>query len=319
MSRTDYLRVGSVKYERVQKVCEAMFPFFSRENSVLVQPLYQNGNSLAFACEELLEAEDLKIRDRSGQQAQVQVQQRRRADDRSWIYFAQLLEGAVEPEWPAPGYQLRQSPRFTVGVRTRSPQLPEFSAMTEDLSSEGAQLNTAGPLKVGDEIELYLDLDGGFPAVRTIARVCWSKLTAPWRAGVSFVDLDHEGQRSIVGFLAQRYGQTVLPGLTADTPRAAFEPAVLEKMALLQSSFDDGDALVLKLLTHDEVMEIRFRNAQVLQSNLQSQLVARIVSQTTPEGTTRTWLIDPEGVTLVEIDAGPPEILCRGLRTHDLG
>ncbi len=296
-----------------------MFSFFAKESGVLVQPLYQNGNSLAFACDELLEADhDLKIRDRSGQQAQVQVQQRRRADDRSWIYFAELLEGAVEPEWPAPGYQWRQTPRFPVGVRVRSPQLPEFSALTEDLSAEGAQLNTAGPLHVGDEIELYLDLDTGFPSVRTTARVRWSKMTAPWRAGVSFSDLDAAGQRAILGFLAQRYGQKVLPGLTPDQVQSDVEPAVLEKVALLHSSFDDGDFLVLKLVTHDEVMELRFRHAQVMQSNLTSQLVARIATQAMAEGSVRTWLVDPNGTTLVEIDSASPEILCRGLRTHDL-
>lgn len=296
-----------------------MFPFFSKDDSILVQPLYRNGNSLAFACEELLNPEGgLKVRDREGHQAEVLVQQRRRADDQNWLYFAEIVTGSIEPEWPVPGYQWRQSPRYPLGVRVRSPQLPEFNALTEDLSAEGAQLNTSGPLQVGEEIEIFLDLDEGFPALRGVGKVCWSKMTQPWKAGVSFTELDPESQGVLRAYLAQRYGESVLPGLAVDQ-EPEFEPSVLEKMALLQSSFDDGEALVLKLLTNDEVMEIRFQNARVLQSDLSSQLVSRIVSLPLPEGPTRTALVDPNGATLVEIESGSPEIICRGLRVHDLG
>ncbi len=298
-----------------------MFPFFSKDDCVLVQPLYRNGNSLAFACEELLTPDgELKVRDRDGRQAEVLVQQRRRADDQNWLYFAELLDGSLEPEWPVPGYQWRQSPRYPIGVRVRSPQLPEYAALTEDLSAEGAQLSTSGPLQVGDEIELYLDLDEGFPAVRGLGRVCWSQMTQPWRAGISFSDLDPESQSVLHAYLSRRYGESVLPGLAGESqPETGFEPSVLEKMALLQSSFDEGDALVLKLLTNEEVMEIRFRGARVLQSDLSSQLVSRIITLQTPEGPTRTALVDPNGATLVEIESGAPEIICRGLRVHDLG
>ena len=298
-----------------------MFPFFSKDDSVLVQPLYRNGNSLAFACEELLNPEaGLKIRDRDGHLAEVLVQQRRRADEKNWLYFAELLEGSLDPQWPVPGYQWRQNQRYPLGVRVRSPQLPEYSALTEDLSTEGAQLNTTAPLRVGEDIEIYLDLDNGFPAVRGMGRVCWSKMTQPWKAGVVFTELEPESQHVLQAYLSQRYGESVLPGLSVESDMdSEHEPSVLEKMALLQSSFDEGDVLVLKLLTNDEVMEIRFPGAKVLRSDLSSQLVSRIVTLPTPKGPTRTALVDPNGTTLVELESGSPEILCRGLRTHDLG
>lgn len=297
-----------------------MFPF-RKDDSVLVQPLYRNGNSLAFACEELLASEKgLKVKDREGRQAEVLVQHHRRADDHSWIYFAELLAGSLEPEWPTPGYHWRQAPRFTLGLRVRSPQLPEFAAMTEDVSLEGLQLSTTGHVPVGEEIEVHLDLDQGFPAVTALARVCWSKLTQPWKAGLAFTEMDVTNQNALRAYLSQRYSESVLPGLAVEEESVpAFEPSVLEKMALLQSSFDDGDYLVLKMLTHDEAVEIRFFKPQVLQSNLETQLVSHIVTQPTVEGLTRTWLLDPNGSTLVELESTSPEIVCRGLRTHDLG
>jgi hypothetical protein len=291
-----------------------MFPFSSKNDAVLVQPLYRSGNIMGFACESMLDTQvDLKVRDRDGHLAQVHVQQRRRADDQNWIYFAELREGALQPESSLPSYQWRQADRYPIGVRVRSPRLPEYTALTDDLSAEGAQLSPGGPLQVGDEIELHLDLDCGFPALCVLGRVCWSKLTTPWRAGVAFVDLQPEQQRVLTSYLSQRQGDDV-PGLaTADSEPRGIEAPTLEKLAYLQSSFDDGDTLVLNLLTHDEVVEIRFQNARVLQTNLCSQLVGNILSKPTPDNTTRTLLIDPHGTTLIEIESAAPEILCRGL------
>jgi hypothetical protein len=297
-----------------------MFPFFSKDSGVLVQPLYRNGNSLAFACDCLLEGEQgLSVRDRGGHQAEVQVQQRRRADDRSWIYFAELLQGELEPEWPTPGYQWRITPRFPIGVRVRSPQLPEFSALTEDLSPDGAQLQLAGPLNVGDEIELFLDLDSGFPSVHCVGRVCWTRLTQPCRAGIAFLGMEGDGQAQLRSYLAERSEESVLPGLVAETvEQPELEASVLEKLAFLQSSFNEGETLVLSLLTNDEVMEVRFPLAEVMSTNVTSRLVSRIITQETPEKRTRTWLLDPDGNPLAEIDSLSPEIMCRGVRVHDL-
>ena len=298
-----------------------MFPFFSKDTSIEVQALYRNGNSLAFACESLLEDHDqVTVKDREGHQAAVQIQNRRRADDRSWIYFAEVLSGDLEPDWAAPGYAWRQTARHAVGVRVRSPQLPEYSALTEDLSPDGAQLQTFGPLQVGDEIEIYLDLDNGFPSIRLLARVCWSRLTQPWRAGVAFLDLDAQQRNSLANFLGERSGESVLPGLvdhTADSTEV--DASVLEKLAFWQSTTNVGDGLLLTLLTHDEVMEVRLPSSRVIGSNLTSRLVSRIVTQEAALGRTYTWLLDEEGATLAQIESGAPEIVCRGLRTHDLG
>jgi hypothetical protein len=190
---------------------------------------------LTFACEILLEAEQgLKIRDREGRHAEVQVRQRRRDDEHRWIYFADLIDGALEPEGPTPGYHWRETSRTPLGVRVRSPRLPDFLALTEDLSLEGAQLQTAGPLQVGEEIEFYIDLDDGSPTVASTARVCWSRLTQPWRAGLAFQELGPESLGYLKSYLTQRETESGLPGLTDDPAAAeAFESSVLEKMALL--------------------------------------------------------------------------------------
>lgn len=299
-----------------------MFPFFSRNknSSVLVQPLYLVGQNVAFTCSEVLESgQELRVRDAAGGEAGVRVQERRHAEDQEWIYFALVLDGELEPESTSTVHQWRRTPRFPCGVRVRSPQLPGYSAITEDLSPEGARLQTTAPLAVGQQIEVCLDLDDGSPELRGLARVCWSRMTEPCRAGLSFVDLDSEQLALLRHYLVEQTGTAVLPGLAVDPDpdEVAVEPALLEKLAYLKTSFNDGDNLVIKLITHDEVMEIRFPNPQVMQSNLTSRMVGRIANQVTPEGRTHTWLLDRDEATLVEIQSGSPEIVCRARGADD--
>ncbi len=296
-----------------------MFGFFSRDNSVLIQPVYRNGNSLAFACHSVLDAPDgVAVRDRSGSQAEVEIKQRRRVDESTWLYFAELISGDLDPGGgTAPGLRLRKHPRFPVGVRVRSPQLPDYMALTEDLSVEGAQLQVSGPVRVGEELQLELDLDGGFAPVRTLARVCWSRLSSPWRAGVAFVRIEDEGQADLRAFLGQRYGDFEPPGddgPPADVP----DQSMLRKHAFLHSSYDDGDAVILKLITEDEVMELRFSRPKVLHADLVTQMVGNIVTQPGVNGFTHTRLLDPDGQVLIEIESIPPDIICRGIRAGEL-
>src|SRR5688572_5017454 len=117
-----------------------MFPFFSKNknSSVLVELFYRQGKTVAFSCSDELESgQDLLVRDAAGQEAEVLIQERRHAQDQGWIYFAQLVKGEIEPEPASVGHPLRQTARYPCGVRVRSPQLPGYSAMTEDLSPEG--------------------------------------------------------------------------------------------------------------------------------------------------------------------------------------
>lgn len=296
-----------------------MFGFFSRDNSVLVQPVYRNGNSLAFASNAVIDMKNgVEVRDHSGRHAEVEIRQRRRVDESTWLYFAELVSGELDSNGTGPELRLRKHPRFPVGVRVRSPQLPDYMALTEDLSVEGAQLQISGAVRVGDELELELDIDGGVAPVRVLARVCWSRMSSPWRAGVSFLRIDEEGQSDLRAFLAQRYEDFEPP--ESESKEVSYpDQSMLRKHAFLHSSYDDGDAVILKLITEDEVMELRFARPKVLQANLITQMVGNIVvTQPGEKGFTHTRLLDPDGQVLIEIESIPPDIICRGIRAGEL-
>lgn len=295
-----------------------MFGFFSQDNSVLVQPVYQNGNSLAFAAQTVIDAASgVAVRDYSGGHAQVEIRQRRRVDESTWLYFAELLSGELDSGQDVSTLRIRRSPRFSVGVRVRSPQLPEFMALTEDLSEEGAQLQLSGPIPVGEELQLELDLDGGYAPVQVLARVCWSRLTIPWRVGVAFMTIHEVGRADLRSFLEQRYGE-LSPRESQPQQTELPDQSMLRRHAFLHSSYDDGDAVVLKLITEDEVMELRFPKPKVLQADLVTQMVGNIVTQPGDGGLTETRLLDPQGHVLIAIESLPPDILCRSIRAGEL-
>lgn len=293
-----------------------MFGFFTKDNSVLILPVYRNGNSLAFTSGSPLELKQgVAVRDSTGRRAQVEVQKRRRLDEATWLYFADLVHGDLDTQEGDPELQLRRDPRFPVGVRVRSGGLPDYMALTEDLSVGGAQLQVLGPVRVGEELELEIDLDGAVAPVRALARVCWSRMSSPWRAGLSFLRFEGDGAAALARFLSDPCG---FERVEAPTPGAkAPDGSMLRRHAYLHSSYEDGDAVILKLITEDEVMELRFSRPTVLSADLATQMVGNIVTQPGGEGLIQTHLLDPAGHTLLAIESPPPDIVCRGLRAAD--
>lgn len=292
--------------------------FSPYNETLLVEPLYLNGNSLAFASSQAPDEakRSLSIRDREGRQAEVQVSHWRKADDKTWICFAELLEGVLEPDWSAQGYQWRRSPRYPVGLRVRSSALPGYCALTHDLSGQGAQLQLEAPVSAGEELELALDLDAGFPELRVRARVCWSRMLAPWRCGVAFLEFFDDGKAQLEQYLGQRYG--VSRQAIASDSQLDMELAVLNEPAYLHSSFEEGNRLVLKLITAEQVIEARFESPRLVFSDFSSRMVSVIAIDPQPGSSARTLLVDPSGKTLLELEGSRPDITCREARLHDL-
>lgn len=296
-----------------------MFEFLTKDTSVFIEPIYRNGNSLVFVADTLLEWEKpILVHDRVGMKGEVQVHQRRRTEARDWIYFALLTEGDFQPDSVLVGHKLRSSERHKIGIRVRAPQLPGYSALTEDVSLEGAQLLTSGPLRVGEEMALHMDLDEGYPEVKVIARVCWSRITQPIRVGVTFVDFQENSEQTLRNFLAARTGQALPGGIEEDDSAAADHGTLLEREAYLKEAFEDELGVILKLVTHDEFLELRFSKPRVLECSLATRLVARIATEKMSDGQVRTTLVDSAGETLVELESALPEVFCRSLRTEDL-
>ncbi len=296
-----------------------MFEFLTKDTSVFIEPIYRSGNNLVFVSDTLLDWEKpTSVHDRIGTKGQVQVHQRRRTEDRDWIYFALLTEGDFQPDSELLGHKLRTIERHKIGIRVRAPQLPGYSALTEDVNLDGAQLLTSGPLRVGEEMALHMDLDEGYPEVKVIARVCWSRITAPIRVGVAFVDFQEDSEQTLRNFLAARTGQSLPGGVEEEDSEAADHGTLLEREAYLKEAFEDELGVILKLITHDEFLELRFAKPRVLECSMETRLVARIGTEKMADGQVRTTLVDSEGRTLVELESSPPEVFCRSLRTEDL-
>ena len=105
-----------------------------------------------------------------------------------------VLEGlAPDEKLPDPGEgvdALRQSTRVPYKTGVASPALPNFQAMTLDCSLSGIQLQTEGPLPVGQVLLLSLNLSESGPPVPCQARVAWCRhheTDGKYRAGLEFV------------------------------------------------------------------------------------------------------------------------------------
>ncbi|MBI3925051.1 MAG: PilZ domain-containing protein [Armatimonadetes bacterium] len=89
----------------------------------------------------------------------------------------------------------RRHPRFKIGVRILSPELPGFHAISVDFSREGLQLETKGEVPMGTVMTLTLEIDApDLPRVLCQGEVVWSKpRTRDTHAvGLHFVKLSDE-------------------------------------------------------------------------------------------------------------------------------
>lgn len=142
-------------------------------------------------------------------------------------------------------------------------------------------------------------------------------MTAPWFCGVVFLELDKVDRATLTRYLQQRYSAKVETHQSAQQADIAI--SVLETPAYLHSSFQESSALVLKLLTQEQVIEMRIEGARLVSSNLRSRLVSVIASDPRDESNVRTFLLDGEGTSLLELEGGLPEITCRQAKLHDFG
>ena len=99
----------------------------------------------------------------------------------------------------------RLKERVGVVFRALSRKLPEFSAVTVDLSESGLQLKMRGDLEVGLELDMRIEADmTDWQEVAFRARVMWCRQEEVRRgerssflAGFQYVDLDETAQQRI--------------------------------------------------------------------------------------------------------------------------
>ncbi|MCA9795063.1 MAG: PilZ domain-containing protein [Candidatus Eremiobacteraeota bacterium] len=194
--------------------------------------------------------------------ALVKVHAHRRLPS-GWLSSVSLIEGDFQVPVEPPGdYPLRGEPRLPISLRARSQWFPNFEALTVDLTAQGVQLLTHAPLKPGDELALSLDLDNGLEPVELLGTVCWSRMTAPFKAGLSLQPQDARQQARLHSYL-----ETVTQDAFATPMAAVLEPDRLRQAAYLQTFYREGRQVWLSLYTHEEAMHYEFDSVCSLSHN----------------------------------------------------
>lgn len=99
----------------------------------------------------------------------------------------------------------RSAPRTLCSLRVQSQGLPGFMGLVLDLSATGARLQTSGPIEVGSELWLRVDVDGPEPFwMDLMARVAWcaERGRSHFEAGFSFIEVN-EHQRQQLDWLTR--------------------------------------------------------------------------------------------------------------------
>lgn len=169
---------------------------------------------------------------------------------RDQIFWAQVVEGRLNrPVGPADG-RCRSRSRHPLRLRVRSREMPNFAAMTRDLSADGCCLETDAPVHPG--AVLTLTLDNQDDEIESTGTVVWSTLTSPYHCGVRFA----EGPwRSQIARLIQARNQELAQLET--TRFADYEVLELARPGQLVASTEPDNSL--KLCIRDGVAEYRYR------------------------------------------------------------
>lgn len=88
----------------------------------------------------------------------------------------------------------RREPRFLIGIRILSPELPSFKAISVDFSKSGLQLEAEGEVPLGTMLTLTLETEiRQVPSVICRAKVIWCRPTGHFqrcRVGLEFAELE---------------------------------------------------------------------------------------------------------------------------------
>lgn len=168
-------------------------------NAVVAEAVHYEKGELVFLCPVAfvagyLEPLVLELSDGTTRDVRVQMKTSRSLGDGRFLGVGTVLEGlAPDEQLPDPGEgvdALRQDTRVPYKTGVASPALPNFKAMTLDCSLSGLQLQTEGPLPVGQVLLLSLNLSESGPPVPCQARVAWCRHhpeDGKYRAGLEFV------------------------------------------------------------------------------------------------------------------------------------
>ena len=160
---------------------------------------------LAFRCDRPLQFEAMTVTAKTDVgmlQGQVEVCS---YDPSRQLYRGEVLDTArTLARWNIPA---RGTSRLSQSVRVSSPGLPNFFALTEDLSAGGLRLLTDTALAIGTVLEMSVDLDDpAIPSIRLTGEVRWSarKPDGSFHSGVSYVGIERGHYRTLERYINDR-------------------------------------------------------------------------------------------------------------------
>lgn len=148
----------------------------------------------------------------------------------------------------------RDGDRHDVYYRVMSRDLPDFSALTTDLSRTGVQLETSGPLEVGLHLVLSLEFDKEELADFSCpATVVWSKqdgVSRRFRAGLTFEPQTDDERRNLylMATVLQARTETDLTVLLEEAKRV--DPERAETYARVSNKNPDESSAALRAIAN---------------------------------------------------------------------
>lgn len=104
------------------------------------------------------------------------------------LYRARVLADLSGLDFRGTDPALRDSARYAVSLRVRSPDLPGFQGLAVDFSESGTQLEVSGPVAEGRKLDLIFDLDGyRLRSLACQAEVMWASSGQPYQLGCRFL------------------------------------------------------------------------------------------------------------------------------------
>lgn len=248
-----------------------------------IRPIEIDGEKVVFVSDtDHAPGDELRL---SASDSVLAVLGRRTSESGENIYWGRLSQGDTEVLGVEVEAGERVCPRTSVCLKVRSPELPNFSAVTENLSPWGARLRTDDPLVPGDTLTLTLEIeDVTISEVEGVVR--WSSLTEPFTAGIAFAP--GPWQSELGRLLKQRSKEAQLVDLSpveAEVWRFPAE-ATLIKVDCPNSSLN----LTVHSGGHHYVFS--FEEPEVLHEDMSAGVLAAVSRLTLPGGATRVRFFD---------------------------
>ncbi len=250
----------------------------------------------------------LQLHDGTTRDIQVKIKTSRNLGDGRYLGVGTVLEGLAPDDKvtaaDTPDGSLRHAPRIPYRTGVVSPGLPNYKALTLDCSLSGLQLQTDGPLPVGEVLQLNLDLrDTGEP-VPCQARVAWCRHVpedSKFRVGLEFVEpaveLELALRQVTDDLLGTSHDHTPAGILKAQLSHSGSQPSteLVESLTPLagkiQKSWMDHDrTLIIEIkLDGGDVHTVKIPTTKLLRDYRDKHGSTVAAMATSDTGSTRRW------------------------------